>query len=119
MSYDLFWYGNAEDYWAYRFAYMKRLEFEQEVTNQNAWLQGLYFFDALSKALSNSNRSKSSDPTYYYMDKPIDFKQQKIDSNKEEEKLILDNKMKVYLQNYKSKLDRKNKKKVGNELGRK
>lgn len=110
MSYDLFWYGNAEDYWAYRFAYLKKFEFEQEVFNQNAWLQGLYFFDGISKALSNSNRTKASDKVLEYVDKPFDFKQQRIDEDKEENKNALDNQMRVYLQNTKSKLNKFNKK---------
>lgn len=113
MSYDLFWYGNAEDYWAYRFAYLKKFEFEQEVFNQNAWLQGLYFFDGLSKALSNSNRTKASDVVLEYLDKPFDFKQQRIKEDKKEKQNALENQMKVYLQTYKSSLDKK-KKKGGN-----
>lgn len=113
MSNDLFWYGNAEDYWAYRFAYLSKLELERDLFNQNAWLQGAYFFDAISKALSNSNRTKDSQPLQYYIEKPIDFKQQQVIENKVEEKVILENRMKVYLQNIKSGLDRKNKKKVG------
>lgn len=113
MSYDLFWYGNAEDYWAYRFAYIKKLELEQDIFNQNAWLQGLYFFDAISKGLSNSNRTKASDTVYEYMDKPFDFKQQRKEEDKKEKQNALENQMKVYLQTYKSSLDKK-KKKGGN-----
>lgn len=113
MSYDLFWYGNAEDYWAYRFAYLKKFEFEQEVFNQNAWLQGLYFFDGISKALSNSNRTKASDVVLEYLNKPFDFKQQRIEEDKKEKQNDLENQMRVYLQTYKSSLDKK-KKKGGN-----
>lgn len=111
MSYDLFWYGNAEDYWAYRFAYLNKLELEREVFNQNAWLQGAYFFDAISKALSNSNRSKDSQPIQHYIEKPIDFKQEKVNQNKEEAQNSLENGMKALLANYKAKLDKKNKRK--------
>lgn len=113
MSYDLFWYGNAEDYWAYRFAYIKKLELEQEMFNQNAWLQGLYFFDAISNALSNSNRTKASDMIHEYVEKPYDFKQQRIEEDKNKKKEMFDNQMRVYLHNMKRKLD-KNKKKGGN-----
>ena len=73
MSYDLFWYGDAETYWAYRTAFVNKEKYEQEKENNISWLRGLYIFDALSASLSNSNRTKESDEIRYYMDKPIDF----------------------------------------------
>lgn len=114
MSYDMFWYGNAEEYWAYRFAYISKLKLEQEIFNQNAWLQGVYFFDALSKALYNSNRTKESQEVQMYMDKPINFDKSNVKEEVEsieEKQIALENQVKVYVQNYQRELNKKNKRK--------
>ena len=54
MSVKDFWEGNPELFWAYRFSYINKIKRESEITNYNAWLQGLYFFEGISIALSNS-----------------------------------------------------------------
>ena len=54
MSVKEFWEDSPDLFWAYRFSYFKRLEAEQEIYNQNAWLQGLYFHEAISVSLNNA-----------------------------------------------------------------
>ncbi|MCI9585267.1 MAG: hypothetical protein HFH45_01365 [Bacilli bacterium] len=54
MSADEFWKQDPELFWAYRFSYIKKQEFEHKTSNYNAWLQGAYFYEALSVSLSNA-----------------------------------------------------------------
>lgn len=54
MSVKEFWEDNPDLFWAYRFSYYTRLKTEQEIFNNNAHLQGAYFFDAISVALCNA-----------------------------------------------------------------
>ncbi len=51
-----FWYGETWAAVEYRRAYDLRLEQE----SQFAWLQGLYFFDGVSVAISNALRKKGT-----------------------------------------------------------
>lgn len=53
MSIKDFWENDPELFWAYRFSYINKLKRESETFNYNAWLQGLYFYEGLSIALSN------------------------------------------------------------------
>lgn len=43
MTYEQFWYGDASMVVAYR----KADRLRTEITNRNAWLQGMYFYEAL------------------------------------------------------------------------
>lgn len=53
------------------------------------WLQGAYFYDAVSKALANSF---SKNKKYNYVDKPFDLNQNKqIDKEKLNEKVTNQN----------------------------
>jgi hypothetical protein len=63
MSYDEFWNGKPELAVWYRKKH--RLEIEQR--NQELWLQGLYFNNAVSVALNNGFNKKK----IQYIDKPI------------------------------------------------
>lgn len=54
MSVKEFWEDNPDLFWAYRFSYYEKMRLEQKIFNHNAWLQGAYFFDGLSVALSNA-----------------------------------------------------------------
>lgn len=53
MSIKDFWENDPELFWAYRFSYINKLKRESEEKNYDAWLQGLYFFEGVSIALSN------------------------------------------------------------------
>lgn len=54
MSVKEFWEDNPDLFWAYRFSYFNKLKNEQEAMNFQLWLQGAYFFEAVSVALANS-----------------------------------------------------------------
>ena len=54
MSVKEFWEDNPDLFWAYRFSYYTNQKYEQEVVNFQSWLQGAYFFEAISVALANS-----------------------------------------------------------------
>lgn len=54
MSTNEFWEGNPDLFWAYRFSFYTRAKSEQEEMNYRCWLQGAYFYEAVSVALSNS-----------------------------------------------------------------
>lgn len=54
MSIKDFWEKDPELFWAYRFSYINKIKRESEISNYNAWLQGLYFFEGVSIALANS-----------------------------------------------------------------
>ena len=54
MSVKEFWEDDPNLFWAYRFSYFNRVKDSQELFNQNAWLQGAYFYEGLSVALANT-----------------------------------------------------------------
>ena len=66
MSTKEFWEGSPDLFWAYRFSYYERQRNEQELLNYNAWLQGAYFYEAVSVALANSLGKQK----YNYASKP-------------------------------------------------
>lgn len=69
MSVKEFWEESPDLFWAYRFSYFTKLKAEQEMFNNNAWLQGAYFHEAVSVALCNAF-SKSN---VKYSEKPYGF----------------------------------------------
>ena len=50
--------------------YLLAEDIKQERRNFDLWLQGVYFFEAVSTALSNSFRKKGTEP-YKYRSEPI------------------------------------------------
>lgn len=76
MSVKEFWDGNPDLFWAYRFSYFDKLKHEQEMFNNNAWLQGAYFHEAISVALCNAFGKRkveySKEPYNIYKDKVED-----------------------------------------------
>lgn len=54
MSVKEFWEESPDLFWAYRFSYLNKLKTEQEIFNQNAWLQGAYFHEAISVTIGNA-----------------------------------------------------------------
>jgi hypothetical protein len=59
MPVDEFWHGDMRLLKSYQMAYYRNISY-------SSWLQGYYNFEAYSKALSNSNRSKKTDPVAQY-----------------------------------------------------
>lgn len=69
MTYDQYWFGDVR--MTKLFVEADRLR--RRRTNEELWLQGLYFFDALSCALRNARRMKVSDPVANYTEKPYEI----------------------------------------------
>nr|DAM10952.1 MAG TPA: hypothetical protein [Caudoviricetes sp.] len=86
MSVREFWDDNPDLFWAYRFSYVKKREFEQELFNNNAWLQGTYFYEAVSVALCNAfskSRVEYSKKPYGLKDKVLSEEVKKERINKQ------------------------------------
>lgn len=83
MSVKEFWEDNPDLFWAYRFSYFNKLKEQQEVFNNNAWLQGAYFYEAISVALHNAFDKNKVE----YSKQPYEFnKKEKItDENKQKQ----------------------------------
>ena len=84
MSYAEYWEGDASLTRYFRKAY----HIKQEEANNNAWLQGLYVYDAISTALHNALRGfgKSKPPAKDYAKQPYDlFKKKKTEAEKAQE----------------------------------
>lgn len=68
MTYEQYWDGPPAIAVAYRKAHRLRRELE----NEQAWLQGMYNYDAFAVVLSNAFRSKGAKRQNYFQ-KPIDI----------------------------------------------
>lgn len=68
MSYEQFWDGDPHLAVAYR----KANKLKREIANEQAWLQGLYIYDAFGVVLANAF-SKRGSKKYEYVAKPIDI----------------------------------------------
>lgn len=68
MSYEQYWEQSPHLAAVYRKAYRLRREME----NEQAWLQGLYVFDAFAVCLANAF-AKSGAKRHKYLEKPIDI----------------------------------------------
>lgn len=68
MSWHDYWYGDPRALRYYREAEKKR----QEALNEQAWLQGIYIYKAVSTALTNAFAKKGT-PAEPYMLAPIDL----------------------------------------------
>ena len=69
MSAKEFWEDDPDLFWAYRFSYINKKKQEQEEANVNCWLQGAYFYEAISVALSNAFSKQQTQ----YRDQPFDL----------------------------------------------
>lgn len=88
MSIKDFWENDPELFWAYRFSYINKKKQEQEEINTHCWLQGAYFYEAISVALSNAFSKKKIE----YRNQPYDFNSS--DKNKNPKQSILDTQLK-------------------------
>ena len=70
MSTREFWEEDPEYLWAYRKSYIDKMKIQQETDNFNAWLNGLYVFNAVSISLYNGFGKGSAKA---YISKPYDF----------------------------------------------
>lgn len=89
MSTREFWSEEPELLWTYRKSYIEKLKLQQELDNYNAWLIGLYNFDALSKSLYNSFGRRNYEQVQNYIAEPIDFnKKPKSKAEIERERML-------------------------------
>ena len=98
MSYAEYWEGDASLARYFRKAY----RIKQEQDNNNAWLQGLYFYDAISTALHNAMRGmgKSKPPAKDYAKQPYEiFKKKKTEVELAQEVEIEQQKAAAWMEN--------------------
>jgi hypothetical protein len=96
MSYAEYWEGDCSLARYYRKAY----QIKQDEMNHNAWLHGLYVFDAVSTVFYNAFKKKN-DPNKHYAEKPYDFKpdREKTEAEKAREVEIEQEKAAVWMDN--------------------
>lgn len=83
MSVKEFWEDDPDLFWAYRFSYYTKQKEEQEKFNSNAWLQGAYFYEALSVALCNAfSKSKVE-----YSKQPYGFERAEMTEEKKKKQI--------------------------------
>lgn len=88
MSYAEYWEGEPQMAAHYRTAYnLKRQRKSEEM-----WLQGLYFYDALSVALKNALAKKGTRPAKYMEEPlritPLTSEEKELQAEKERQKTI-------------------------------
>ena len=99
MSYAEYWEGDPKLAQYYRKAYY----IKQEETNNNAWLQGLYVYDAVSTALHNALRGmgKSKPPAKDYAKQPYELGNKvKTEAEKAKEIAIEQEKAVAWMENF-------------------
>ena len=99
MSYAEYWEGDSRLAQCYRKAY----HIKQEEVNNNAWLQGLYVYDAVSTALHNALRGfgKNKPPVKDYAKQPYEMKNKvKTEAEKAKEIKIEQDKAAAWMENF-------------------
>ena len=99
MSYAEYWEGDPILTQYYRKAY----QIKQEEINNNAWLQGMYIYDAMSTALHNALRGfgKNKPPAKDYAKQPYEFKNKvKTEAEKAKEVEIEQEKAAAWMENF-------------------
>lgn len=84
MSVKEFWEDDPDLFWAYRFSYFNKLKFEREIFNNNAWLQGAYFHEAITVALCNAFGKQK----VKYSEKPYGFNERAEITEEQKQKQI-------------------------------
>lgn len=96
MSSAEYWEGDCSLTRYYRKAY----KIKQEEINNNAWLQGLYVYDAISTALHNALRGKSQ-RAREYAKQPFNFEnKEKSEFEKAKEVEIEQQKAQAWMENF-------------------
>lgn len=70
-----FWNEDPNLLWAYRKSYIDKIKMEKDQYNYNAWLNGVYVFDAVNKSIYNNFGRKETQQPALYVEKPYDFNQ--------------------------------------------
>lgn len=89
MTYNEFWHGDPWLAASYRKAYVERRKAE----NTRDWLQGAYFYNAITAAMANAFRKKGAQPVNY-LDEPFQIfpltAEEKAAKQAKEEKILMD-----------------------------
>ena len=86
MAVKDFWHEDPDLFWVYRFSFYEKMRADKEYDNFKLWLQGAYFYEAVSVALANSfGKSKASYPNKPYT---LTEEEQKKDKIKEQNALV-------------------------------
>ena len=99
MSYAEYWEGDPKLTRYYRKAY----QIKQDEINNNAWLQGMYIYDAVSTALHNALREfgKNKPPAKDYAKQPYEFRNKvKTEAEKAKEVEIEQEKAAAWMENF-------------------
>ena len=99
MSFAEYWTGDPSLVRYYRKAY----RIKQDEINNNAWLQGLYIYDAISTALHNALRGfgKQKPPAMEYAKQPYELNNKvKTDAEKAKEVEIEQEKALAWMENF-------------------
>ena len=99
MSYAEYWEGDPKLAQYYRKAY----QIKQDEINNNAWLQGMYIYDAVSTALHNALRGmgKNKPPARDYAKQPYEFRNKvKTEAEKAKEVEIEQEKAAAWMENF-------------------
>ena len=99
MSYAEYWEGDPKLTQYYRKAY----QIKQDEINNNAWLQGMYIYDAVSTALHNALRGmgKQKPPAKDYAKQPYEFRNKvKTETEKAKEVEIEQEKAAAWMENF-------------------
>lgn len=107
MSFAEYWEGDPKLAQYYRKAY----HIKQEEINNNAWLQGMYIYDAVSTALHNALRGmgKTKPPVRDYAKQPYEFKNKvKTEAEKAKEVKAEQEKAAAWMENF-VRINQKNK----------
>ena len=99
MSYAEYWEGDSKLAQYYRKAY----SIKQEEINNNAWLQGMYIYDAISTALHNALRGlgRNNPPAKDYAKKPYELKNKvKTEAEKAKEVQLEQEKAAAWMENF-------------------
>lgn len=84
MSVKEFWEDNPDLFWAYRFSYYNKVKEQQDISNNNAWLQGAYFYEAISVALHNAFDKQKIE----YSKQPYGFEKKVVSSSENKQKQL-------------------------------
>ncbi len=78
MTYEQYWYGDP----LMVRAFYKAEKLRQQRKNEEAWLQGIYTFQALNATVGNMMREKGTQPIKY-PEKPFDLEPPKVEPEDE------------------------------------
>lgn len=94
MTYAEYWQG---DNYAPKY-YREAFKAKEESVNHEAWLQGLYFYDALVSVMSQLNSKKETHKSY--TPKPYSFTPEDIKKDEEERRIEAEAQAEVWLKSW-------------------